>query len=364
MTTDTRIPVCLLTGFLGAGKTTLLNALLRDPAMVGTGVVINEYGTVGIDHHLVEAAPEDTSLIADGCICCTARGEIAEAMLSLSERMQARAGTSLRRVIIETTGLAEPWPILQQILRTPELAERYTLDSVVTVVDAFNVADTLATQDIAVQQITAADRILISKTDLVDSSQSAELRARLAQMNPDAEINDVAQGAAQPEQLFTGGRHDPSSPQYRPGALLANADTLRFTPAPPGVLRRQPGLAVPRDQDIQTFSLILDVPLQAGRFLGWMEFLRTLCGPTLLRVKGLINIDGQTGPTVIHGVQKAFHPPTELAAWPDDDRRTRLVFITRGYGQEIVGETLGYLQACAAGQPATPPAPSRPIQLN
>jgi G3E family GTPase len=354
VTSESRIPVCLLTGFLGAGKTTLLNTLLRHPAMTGTGVVINEYGAVGIDHHLVEAAPEDTSLIADGCICCTARGEIAEAMLSLSERIQSRANTTLKRVIIETTGLAEPWPILQQILRTPELAERFTLDSVVTVVDAFNVADTLSTQDIAVQQITAADRILISKTDLVDATQTAQLRARLAEMNPDAEIDDVAQGAAQPQQLFTGGRHDPSSPNYRPGALLANAETLRFVPAPPSVLMRQPGLAVPRDQDIQTFSLIVEQPLLSGRFLGWMEFLRTLCGPTLLRVKGLINIEGQAGPTVIHGVQKAFHPPIELPAWPDDDHRTRLVFITRGYGQEIVGQTLGYLNACAAGQDAKP----------
>jgi G3E family GTPase len=347
---DTRIPVCLLTGFLGAGKTTLLNSLLRQPAMVGTGVVINEYGSVGIDHHLVESAPEDTSLIADGCICCSARGEIAEAMLGLAERMQARAGTPLKRVIIETTGLAEPWPILMQLLRTPELAERYTLDSVVTLVDALNVADTLATHDIAVQQVTAADRILISKTDLVDGAQVDALRTQLAAMNPDAEIADAARGATQPELLFSGGRHDPASPQYRPGALLASADALRFTPAPAGLLRT-PGRAAPEDQQIQTFSLVLDEPLQAGRFFGWMEFLRTLTGPTLLRVKGLINIDGRAGPTVIHGVQKAFHPPTELAAWPDADRRTRLVFITRGYGQEIVGETLGYLKACAAGQP-------------
>ena len=350
LTAEARIPVCLLTGFLGAGKTTLLNSLLRQPAMFGTGVVINEYGEVGIDHHLVEAPPEDTSLIADGCICCTARGEIAEAMLSLADRMQSRANTTLKRVIIETTGLAEPWPILQQILGTPEIAARYVLDSVVTVVDAFNVADTLATQDIAVQQITAADRMLISKTDLVDATQVSQLRAKLAEMNPDAEIDDVALGVANPEQLFSGGRHDPSSPQYRPSALLTNADTLRFTPAPPSVLSRTPGLAVPRDQDIQTFSVIIDTPLMHGRFLGWMEFLRTLCGPTMLRVKGLINIDGMAGPMVIHGVQKAFHPPIQLPAWPDDDRRTRLVFITRGYGQEIVGQTVGYLQACAAGQ--------------
>ncbi|WP_428312554.1 CobW family GTP-binding protein [Hydrocarboniphaga sp.] len=346
-----RIPVCLLTGFLGAGKTTLLNSLLRHPTMLGTGVVINEYGSIGIDHHLVEAAPEDTTLIADGCICCSARGEIAEAMLGLAERMQARANTTLQRVIIETTGLAEPWPILQQILRTPELVERYCLDSVVTVVDAFNVADTLLTQDIAVQQITAADRILISKTDLVDAAQVAELRARLAALNPDAEVDGVGNGAAEPQQLFTGGRHDPSSPRYRPGALIGQADSLRFTPAPTSVLSRTPGLTVPGDQDIQTFSLIVETPLQSERFLGWMEFLRTLCGPTLLRVKGLINIEGQNGPTVIHGVQKAFHPPTVLPAWPDDDHRTRLVFITRGYGQEIVGQTLGYLQACAAGHP-------------
>jgi len=345
-----RIPVCLLTGFLGAGKTTLLNSLLKQPAMIGTGVIINEYGSVGIDHHLVESAPEDTALIADGCICCTARGEIAEALLSLSQRMQERAQTALQRVIIETTGLAEPWPILMQILRTPELAERFTFDSVVTLVDALNGGDTLAAHDIAVQQITAADRLLITKTDLVSAADVDALQAQLTAMNPDAEVSALTPGSAQPSLLFTGGRHDPSSPQFRPGALLAQADTLRFVPASAHSLRPA-GSPPPREQDIQTFSLILDQPMLPGRFYGWLEFLRTLCGPTLLRVKGIVNIDGRPGPTVIHGVQKAFHMPTELPAWPDDDHRTRLVFITRGYGQEIVTDTLTHLRACAAGSP-------------
>ena len=338
------LPVCLLTGFLGAGKSTLLNFVLRHPQMVGTAVVINEYGSVGIDHHLVESASDDTELIADGCLCCTASGQLAESLLALLERARRRQ-FHLRRIIIETTGLAEPGPILSQLLRHETLRERFVVDSVVTLVDASNAAATLADHDIAVSQITAADRLLLTKTDLVDGAAARQLQQKLAEMNPDAMIEHVVAGAAQPGQLFSGAhRRATSGADF--GSLFANADQIRFAPvarlSPSGpLINPRP----PAEQDIQTFSLILDEPLPESTFNSWLAFLRTLCGPTLLRMKGLVNIQGRSVPTVLHGVQQTFHPPQTLPAWPGEDRRTRLVFITRGWGQDIVGSTLEWLRA-------------------
>nr|WP_277346230.1 GTP-binding protein [Solimonas marina] len=346
-----------MTGFLGAGKTTLLNFVLRHPQMDGTAIVINEYGEVGLDHHLVEAAPDDLQLIANGCICCTARGAMSEALLVLVARMRQR-GVTLRRVIIETTGLAEPGPIVQELVAHPELLAHFELDSVVTLVDALNADETFASHDIAVQQITAADRLLLGKCDLVDEATLSALRERLREMNPDAPVAVVHHGAAQPAQLFSGGRDNPASPRYRSGGWLAAADTIRLMPAadaaPRGGLLGVARPLTPAEQQIETFSVILDAPLPWARVRGWLAFVRTLCGPTLLRVKGLLNIENQAGPSVVHGVQYALHPMRELPAWPDDDRRTRLVFITRGAGRDIVAATLGYLQAPALKEDPVP----------
>lgn len=341
---DTRLPVTLLTGFLGAGKSTLLNFVLRHPAMHGTAVVINEYGEVGIDHHLVESAPESTELIADGCMCCTARGQVVEALMSLFTRAQQHKFV-LKRVIIETTGLAEPAPILSQLLHVPRLAERFYMDSVVTLVDALNGAPTLDSEDIAVQQVTAADRLLVSKTDLVKAKAASALRRRLARMNPDAVVEIVNNGVVQPEQLFSGGRHTPGSSSFETGSWLAGADHFRLSPVSPAnnLLLFGEGTKPPGEQDIQTFSVVVDEPLSPGTYFGWLAFLRSLCGPTLLRLKGLVHLREQPGPVVVHGVQQVFHPTVQLAQWPSEDRRTRLVFITRGWGKEVVASTLSYL---------------------
>jgi len=343
---DTRVPVVLLTGFLGAGKSTLLNFVLRHPAMQGTAVVINEYGSVGVDHHLVESAPEETELIADGCLCCTARGQLGDALMSLFKRAQQRRFT-LKRVIVETTGLAEPWPILQQFLKHSLLAQRFVVNTVVTLVDALNAPATLDTHDIAVQQITGADVLLMTKTDLVESGAVQALEQRLASMNPDAVIERVTAGAAQPGQLFAG-LHQRTSSGANLGALFADADRIRFTPVPAPLGRLiAPAVATrtPADQEIQTFSLIFDEPLAASSFYGWLDFVRALSGPSLLRMKGLVNLQGQALPTMIHGVQKAFHPIRQLPSWPSDDHRTRIVFITRGWGQNVVASTMDWLRA-------------------
>ncbi|GAC1632988.1 MAG: GTP-binding protein [Nevskia sp.] len=336
----------LLTGFLGAGKTTLLNALLRDPAMSGTAVVINEYGAVGLDHHLVEQAePDEIELIEGGCLCCTARGKLGEALMALFTKAQRRQIPSLRRVIIETTGLAEPGPILQQLARHAPLRDRFVLDSVVTLVDAANAATTIEQIDIAQQQITAADRLLLSKSDLVDAGTLAALQAQLAAMNPDAAIEVVAKGAARPEQLFSGARREPGAGAFRIGRWLDAADAMRLQPILDldAELAHGEAPAWPDPYDIQTFSVIVDAPLPASRFFGWLEFMRSLAGADLLRIKGIVNLEFQDRPRVIHGVQNCIHPVESLPAWPSADHRTRLVFITRGLARDSVRSTLNYL---------------------
>ena len=347
LSTDTRIPMVLLTGFLGAGKTTLLNFLLRHPAMTGTAVVINEYGEVGLDHHLVEQAePDDIELIEGGCMCCTTRGRLAESLMSLFTKAQRKQIPSLKRIIIETTGLAEPGPILNQLFNAPQLHERFVLDSVVTLVDAVNGAQTAEAIDIAQKQIAGADALLITKTDLVDADALDALKAQLRVMNPDAELYVPKKGAAQPDWLFTGGRRRPGAPGFGLSPLILKADSLRLAPADPNLMSADadPWGDGPAWDEVQTFSLIVDAPLPAWKFFGWLDFLRSLAGNDLLRFKGIVNIEGQERPRVIHGVQTVLHPPEELERWPDEDRRTRIVFITRGWGQETVRNTLAYLK--------------------
>jgi len=343
---DTRIPMVLLTGFLGAGKTTLLNALLRRPEMSGTAVVINEYGAVGLDHHLVQQAePDEIELIEGGCMCCTTRGRLAESLMTLFTKAQRKQIPSLRRVIIETTGLAEPAPILNQLLRAPQLAERFVLDSVVTLVDAANAATTVEEIDIAQKQIVGADALLITKRDLVDDAAIDALRAKLLTMNPDADIHVPEKGTAEPGWLFTDGRRRPESAAFTLSSLVLNADAIRLAPvAADAADQADPWGDGPNWDDIQTFSLILDEPVPAWKLFGWLDFLRSLAGADLLRFKGIINLEGRDQPTVVHSVQNVLHPSEELAAWPSDDHRTRLVFITRGWGQETVRNTLAYLR--------------------
>ena len=327
------LPIAVLTGFLGAGKTTLLNFLLRHPAMSGTAVVINEYGDVGLDHHLVQAAPEDVELVEGGCLCCTVRGRLSSALLHLVNRSRDGALPPIRRIIIETTGVAEPGPIVQELLNVPELAERFSLSGVTTVVDAVNLMHSLDTLALARAQVAAADQLLISKIDLVEAGTLPTLEARLRTLNPDAPTAALHHGGARPDQLF-GTRRDATA-----------TPTLRWMSAAPAVHFRplSDDTPTPADDAIDSFSVIVDQPLPEWRLMGWLSFLRGLAGPDLLRVKGLLNIEGRDTPLAIHAVQSVFHEPQTLDAWPDADRRSRLVFITQGWGRETVTSTLNYL---------------------
>lgn len=333
------LPVTVLTGFLGAGKSTLLNFMLRHPALQGTAVIINEYGDVGVDHHLVETAEEDVTLIAGGCLCCTARGQLGDALLKVFERAQ-RGRIGLRRVIIETTGLAEPGPILHPLLHDPWVGDRYILDRVVTLVDAAHGMQTLDGQPIAVAQVTAADQILLSKTDLVPAEQTDALERRLRQTNPDAAFARVIDGKGHPSWLFSAPSPTPQSRRDAPLGLWFDGPAVLpspLSPAPTATLSRPP-------HDVDCFSITLEAPLPPAQVYGWLDLMRSLCGPDLLRIKGLIHVAGQPGPLIIHGVQNILHPAEYRHAWPDEDHRSRLVFITRGWAREAITSTLAYLE--------------------
>lgn len=332
------LPLDVLTGFLGAGKTTLLNRLLADPAMEGTVAVINEFGAVGLDHLFVEAKGEGTVLLSSGCLCCTVRGELVSTLEDLLRDLD-NGRLAFRRVVIETTGLADPAPVLQSVLSHPYLAMRFTVDSVVTLVDAVNGEDTLDEHVEAVKQAAVADVLVLSKSDLPEAAtRLGPLVRRLHALNPYAPILDGARGEAVPAALF-GRVFDPTRKIADVEGWLAAAAEDDHT----GHDHPMPGdgqdAADPNrhDADIRAFSLVSDVPVRSSALELFLDLLRSAHGSKLLRVKGLVALaDTPDRPLVLHGVQHVFHPPVLLPAWPDEDRRTRLVFITRELDESFV----------------------------
>jgi G3E family GTPase len=305
-------PITVLTGFLGAGKTTLLNHLLRDPALARTAVLVNEFGEIGIDHLLVETIKDtDTVLLNAGCLCCTVRGDLARVLRNLLPKARR---DEITRVVIETTGLADPAPILATLLNDPVAASAYRLDGVVTVVDAVHGNAQLDQQPEAIRQVAVADRIVLSKTDLADPGS---LRARLAHLNPGAPILEGLQSAAA---LLKAGPFDPGSKIPDVQTWL---DAQAYEHAEHDHHHHH------HDPHIQAFCITLEEPLHWQGIGTWLEMLLATQGEHLLRVKGILNLAGQDKPVVIHGVQHLMHPPTLLPTWPDGDPRTsRFVFIT------------------------------------
>ncbi len=323
-----QIPVTLLTGFLGAGKTTLLNRLLREPEMAGTAVLINEFGEIGLDHLLVERLDEDTVLLAAGCLCCTIRGDLSRALRDLAQRPQPIA-----RVVIETTGLADPAPILQTLMSDPLLLRDYRLDGVVTLVDAVHGMATLDAQPEALRQAAVADRIVITKTDLADP---APLRERLAALNPMA---PVLQGEVSAAQLIHAG------PFSSDGKLPQITDWI----AAAGHHHHHHHDVNRHDARIRALCLRFEAPLPWEGLASYLEMMAMTQGSHVLRMKAVLNLQGQRGPVVMHGVQHSFHPPRMLESWPDgDDRSSRLVFILRDLEPRVVEDGLrAFLEAAA-----------------
>jgi G3E family GTPase len=316
LASEARTPVALLTGYLGSGKTTLLARLLAHPEMGETAVIVNELGEVAVDHHLLRRVDERTVVLQNGCVCCSLRGDLADELLDLLGRRTRGEIPQFRRVVVETTGLADPAPILYTLLSEPVVKHHFELERVITTVDAQH---GLRGPE-SLRQAAAADRLVVTKTDLADADA---LERQLTALNPTADVLEASFGDISPEQLFGGSDHEP-----REVALDEHAHT----------------------EGVRAHSLVFEEQLDWTAFGVWLTMLLAARGEDILRVKGLLDVGGR-GPLVLNGVQHVVHPPVHLDEWPDEDHRSRLVFIGRGIEQRALEESLAaFNRATARGR--------------
>jgi G3E family GTPase len=309
------IPVALVTGFLGSGKTTLLSRLLQHPDMGETAVIVNELGEVGIDHHLLRRVDERTVLLPSGCLCCALRGDLADELRDLKARRDSAEIPAFERVVVETTGLADPAPIVSTLLSEPLVKHHYRLEAVVTTVDAQHGLR----HEESVKQAAAADRLVVTKSDVADP---APVIARLRRLNPGATLVEAVFGDVDPAALFDGAARDPRYLDYDESPEHAH--------------------------EVRALCVTFDEPLDWTAFGVWLTMLLQARGEDVLRVKGLLDV-GTEGPLLLNGVQHVVHPPEHLPEWPDEDRRSRLVFIGRGLDREALEASLAAFDAAAQG---------------
>ncbi len=333
----TRIPVHVLTGFLGSGKTTILNRVLGRAGGAKTLVVVNEFGEIGLDHDLVESSDEDTVLLQNGCVCCTVRNDLVETLRAAHRRRELGAVPRFERVVIETTGLAEPAPILQSLIADPAVAAFYRLDGVVTAVDAASAWGTLDLHPEAVKQVALADRLALTKTDLSTNAEIAALRARLATINPGAPVVIAHNGATESDDVFANGASD---------LIEDEAGARRWLRG-----RWDASEAGGHADRVSTVSFAHDRPIPGETLDRWFQSLFLLRGPNLLRFKAIVNVAELPTPLVAQGVQHVIHPPVVLKRWPSADRRTRMVFITHNLDGESILTTLRAMLAEPAAAP-------------
>ncbi|MHC2359567.1 CobW family GTP-binding protein [Rhizobium leguminosarum] len=358
-----RIPVTILTGFLGAGKSTLLNRILKDPVMKDAAVIINEFGDVGIDHLLVESSGDSIIELSDGCLCCTVRGELVDTLANLMDAVQTGRVKPVKRVVIETTGLADPSPVMQAIMGYPVIATNFELDGVVTVVDAVNGLQTLDNHEEARKQAAVADRLIVSKKAMAEATDGLEKRLRA--LNPRAVMMDADSTDAGSAAVLVNGLYDPATKIADVGRWLQDEDAHEAHNHDHGRdghhnhddnrdgdhghdhaghhhhhhahADQDPHDVNRHDASIRSFSIIEEKPIDPMALEMFIDLLRSAHGEKLLRMKAIVSVsDRPDRPLVLHGVQSIFHPPVRLPAWPGEDRRTRMVLITRDLPEAFV----------------------------
>jgi G3E family GTPase len=327
------LPVSIVTGFLGSGKTTLIARLLRNPAFARTAVIVNEFGEIGLDHELIAASDESLLTLSTGCLCCAVRADLLATLLDLRARREAGA-IAYDRVLVETSGLADPAPILQALMSDSDVGRDHAIDTLVTLVDAQHGEAVLDRHPEARRQAVLADRLLLTKTDIAGPAEA--LRARLAALNPGAAPLTAIAGNIAPEALFA------------PADAGARDERLR-TQVP--VASRAPFVRASHSDGIATFSLVRDTPLPALALTLWLEALAEHCDARLLRMKGLVDIAEMPGqPAVIQGVRHVFAAPVWLDRWPGDDHHTRIVFITESVPRHFPARLLAAVEGEVADE--------------
>ena len=340
-------PLFIVTGFLGSGKTTLLNRMLRHPSLKDAAVLVNEFGDVGLDHFLVEKMDENTVLLESGCLCCTIRDDLKDAIIELNSKRERGEVPYYKRMIIETTGLADPSPIIFTLNSDIIIKHHYRLGSIITTVDAVNGLKQLKRRAESVKQASVADRIILTKTDIAEAGDVTRLRAKLERLNPSAELIEAVNGEVDVKRLLRADIYD---------ARTIGAEVRRW-------LATEAKTAADshhhhthdvnrHDEHIRTFTLTFDEPLDWTAFGIWLTMLLHAHGEKVLRVKGILNVKGIDAPVVINGVQHVVHPPMHLKAWPDDDHRSRIVFIVDDIEQSLIERSLAAFNAAAAADAA------------
>ncbi|MQT89039.1 CobW family GTP-binding protein [Pseudomonas helleri] len=364
--TRSLIPVTLLTGFLGSGKTTVLNHLVQQAEMADALVIINEFGEMALDHLLVAHSTENVVMeMSSGCLCCTIRGDLVKTLRDITWRFSRNGERQFHRVLIETTGLADPAPIIHTLMTDPQIASRYRLDGIVATVDLATGSNTLDQHAEAIKQVAMADTLLLTKADLVSEAQRTQLLQRLAAINPAAPRWEVSRGEIAPEKVLNLGLFSPESKTPDVARWLREEAYVEDVPHTHGHEHghghghsehehdshehghghtHEHHDVNRHDDHIRAFCFAVDDPIPEDLVVGWLEVLMSLLGSNILRVKGILNVEGQDKPIVVHGVQHIFHPPVPLPAWPTGDHRSRLVFITQDVSKSAIEATFRAFQ--------------------